>query len=171
MRRLAVWAVTAVFALAVYLLLTLWSGAWGLWSLSELIAGVVMAIIVGMVAGNILWERGGWRMLMPHRWVLFLLFSVGPLFWAMARANVDVAVRVITGNIRPGIVRFDPALKTELARTILANAITLTPGTLTVDVHELSGAFYVHWINVTDERPTPEQVCGALPAWARRIAE
>jgi len=170
MRRLAVWAATAVLALAVYLLLTMWSGTWGLWSLSQLIAGAVLSSIVGAVCGGILWERGGWRMLMPHRWLLLIVYVV-PLFVAMARANVDVAWRVITGNIRPGIVRFDPQLKTDLARTILANSITLTPGTLTVDVSEHSGAFYVHWINVTDDSPTPEQVCGGFPSWARRIAE
>ncbi len=170
MRRLVVWAATAAFALAVYLLLTLWSGSWGLWSLSELVVGAVLASIVGVACGGVLWERGGWRMLMPHRWLLLVLYII-PLFWAMARANVDVAWRVITGNIRPGIVRFDPGLKTELARTILANSITLTPGTLTVDVSDHSGAFYVHWINVTDDNPTPEDVCGAFPAWARRIAE
>lgn len=164
------WVVTAGFALVVYLLLTLWSGVWGLWSLSEFVAGAVMASIAGVACGGILWERGGWRMLMPHRWLLLVLYIV-PLFWAMARANLDVAWRVITGNIRPGIVRFDPGLKTELARTILANSITLTPGTLTVDVSDHSGAFYVHWINVSDDSPSPEDVCGVFPAWARRIAE
>lgn len=170
MRRLVVWVVTAALALAVYLVLTLWTGTWGLWSLSELLVGAMMACIAGAVCGGILWERGGWRMLMPHRWLLFILY-LGPLFWSMARANVDVAWRVITGNIRPGIVRFDPGLRTELARTILANSITLTPGTLTVDVSDHSGAFYVHWINVTSESPSPQEVCGVFPAWARRIAE
>ncbi len=171
MRKAAEWAVTAAFALVVYLLLVLWTGNLGLWSSSELIAGVVLSLLVGLVAAPILWERGGFRMLQPHRWVLFLFYLVGPFFLAMARANLDVAYRVITGKIRPGIVRFNPGLKTELAQTLLANSITLTPGTLTVDVDDESGDFYVHWINVVAEEPRPQDVCGPFPTWARRIAE
>ena len=171
MRKVAAWIVTAAFALVIYLLLVLWSGSIGLWSSSELIAGGVLSALVGLVAGRLLWERGGWRMLQPHRWLLFLFYLIGPFFLAMARANLDVAYRVITGRIRPGIVRFNPGLRTDLARTMLANSITLTPGTLTVDVDDESGDFYVHWINVKREEPRPEDVCGPFPTWARRIAE
>jgi len=165
------WTTTGALALALYLLLVMWSGDIVLWALDELIVGAVLAAIVGGVAGALLWERGGWRMLQPHRWFLLLAYAVGPLFFAMARANLDVAWRVITGRIRPGIVRFDPGLRTELGRTVLANSITLTPGTLTVEVNDNTGVFYVHWINVTNEKPSPEEVCGELPVWARRIAE
>lgn len=171
MRKAAEWAVTAAFALVVYLVLVLWTGNLGLWSSSEFIAGLVLSAIVGLIAAPILWERGGFRMLQPHRWLLFLFYLVGPFFLAMARANLDVAWRVITGRIRPGIVRFNPALQTDLGRTLLANSITLTPGTLTVDVDDDSGDFYVHWINVRNEEPRPDEVCGPFPTWARRIAE
>lgn len=171
MRKAAEWAVTAAFALVVYLVLVLWTGNLGLWSSSEFIAGLVLSAIVGLIAAPILWERGGFRMLQPHRWLLFLFYLVGPFFLAMARANLDVAWRVITGRIRPGIVRFNPALNTDLGRTLLANSITLTPGTLTVDVDDDSGDFYVHWINVRNEEPRPDEVCGPFPTWARRIAE
>jgi len=171
MLRAAEWAVTAAFALATYLVLVLWTGGIGLWSLSELIAGAVLSAIVGMVVAPILWERGSFRILQPHRWVLFFFYLVGPFFLAMARANLDVAFRVITGRIRPGIVRFNPGLKTDLGKTLLANSITLTPGTLTVDVDDATGDFYVHWINVKSLEPKPEEVCGPFPSWARRIAE
>ncbi|MGC9529351.1 MAG: Na+/H+ antiporter subunit E [Candidatus Bipolaricaulaceae bacterium] len=171
MRKLVRWATTAALALAAYLLLVLWSGGIGLWSLAELIGGAVISAFIGLVAAHLLWERGGWRMFQPHRWVLFLFYLVGPFFWAMARANLDVAWRVITGRIRPGIVRFNPQLRTDLGRTLLANSITLTPGTLTVDVDEATGDFFVHWINVKDEDPSPGEVCGPFPVWARRIAE
>ncbi|MCD5408052.1 Na+/H+ antiporter subunit E, partial [Candidatus Bipolaricaulota bacterium] len=116
MRKAAEWGVTAAFALVVYLLLVLWTGNLGLWSPAELIAGVVLSLLVGLVAAPILWERGGFRMLQPHRWVLFLFYLVGPFFLAMAKANFDVAYRIITGKIRPGIVRFNPGLNTDLGR-------------------------------------------------------
>ena len=89
----------------------------------------------------------------------------------MARANVDVAYRLITGRIRPGIVRIKTGLKTDLGLAMLANSITLTPGTLTVEVDDKTNDLYVHWINVTDKDPKPEEVCGSMLKWVRRIAE
>ena len=48
--------------------------------------------------------------------------------------------------IEPGIVKVKTTLKSELAKLFLANSITLTPGTLTVDVK--GDDFYIHWIKV-----------------------
>ena len=66
----------------------------------------------------------------------------------MAKANIDVAYRVITGKINPGIVKISPGLKTDLGITLLADSITLTPGTLSVDIDEKNNDLYIHWINV-----------------------
>ncbi len=93
----------------------------------------------------------------------------------MARANIDVAYRVITGRINPGIVKISPNLKTDLSLTLLANSITLTPGTLSVEVDEETNDLYVHWINVNRKtlEKTPrdyKDICGEFPDWARRIA-
>jgi len=52
--------------------------------------------------------------------------------------------------IKPGIVKIRTKLKTDSGITALANSITLTPGTLTVDVTD-DGYLYVHWINVKAE--------------------
>ncbi len=169
--------VTAVLAFALYLLLTFSSGTVGAWSLEELIAGAVLSIIAGLVAGRVAFmhrkseNANAYRMLNPLRLLTFLVYIVGPFFWAMAKANLDVAYRVITGRIRPGIVRLSPGLRTDFGITLLANSITLTPGTLTVDADEESGDLYVHWIYVTDPEPSAKTVCGSFPAWARRIAE
>ena len=52
--------------------------------------------------------------------------------------------------IRPGIVKIKTSLTSESAITALANSITLTPGTLTVDLTD-DGTLYVHWINVRSD--------------------
>ncbi len=169
--------VTAAVAYIFYLLMTLGSGTVGAWSPEELVAGAVLSVIAGAIAGRIALGRGAthgknpYRMLNPLRILTFLVYVIGPFFWAMAKANLDVAYRVITGRIRPGIVRISPGLKTELGVTLLANSITLTPGTLSVDVDDESGDLFVHWINVTDPEPTCRAVCGRFADWARRIAE
>ena len=169
--------VTAIVAFIFYLLLTFGSGTIGAWSLEEWISGAVLSLIVGAIAGRIAFDhkrqgkRSSFRMLNPLRLLLFLVYLIGPFFWAMAKANLDVAYRVITGRIRPGIVRISPGLSTDFGITLLANSITLTPGTLSVDVDEESGDLFVHWINVRDTDPSAKAVCGSFPDWARRIAE
>lgn len=54
----------------------------------------------------------------------------------IVKANVTVMRMVVSGNqdLQPVIVTFHTSLKTEVARVILANSITLTPGTITVSL-------------------------------------
>jgi multicomponent Na+:H+ antiporter subunit E len=168
---------TSVVAFVLYLLLTLPSGTLGVWSAEELITGAVLSIVTGWVARRVVFprERKGTltdlRMINPLRLLLFLVYIVGPFFYAMAKANLDVAYRVVTRKLRPGIVKLSPGLTTDLGTTLLANSITLTPGTLTVDVDEEAGDLYVHWIHVRDPEPDAKQVCGSFPAWVRRITQ
>ena len=166
--------ITAAVAYLIYLVLTIGSDAVFLWSTAELAIGAVLAVVVGVLLRNRFIGKD-LRMLNPVRWFTFLVYLF-PFFFAMAKANVDVAYRVITGRINPAIVKIDPNLKTDMSLTILANSITLTPGTLTVDVDEKTNELYVHWINVDPEvlKEMPRDyhpICHDFPDWARRIAD
>lgn len=169
--------ITTIICFITYLLLTTGSGTevLGLWSYYELLFGAILSIIVGIIARNIFVKKS-LRMLNPARWFMFLGYVIGPFFVGMAKANFDVAYRVITGKINPGIVKISPDLKTDLGITMLANSITLTPGTLTVDINEDKNDLYIHWINVKKEALTKKPVdckhiCGSFDKWIRRIAE
>jgi multicomponent Na+:H+ antiporter subunit E len=114
----------------------------------------------------------------PARWLLLPVYVVGPFLVEMTKANLDVAYRVITGRIRPGIIKVRSGMKTDLGMFLLANSITLTPGTITVDLDEETRDLYVHNINIRpgDEKkpeiPAEELFSLAnLPAWIRRIVE
>jgi len=168
--------VTTIFCFIIYLLLTTGSGTdvW-IWSYEELLFGVILSAISGFVARTIFMKKS-LRMLNPVRWIMFLVYVIGPLFVGMAKANFDVAYRVITGKINPGIVKISPDLKTDLGITMLANSITLTPGTLTVDIDEDKNDLYIHWINVKKEalekKPVDcKYICCKFDKWIRRIAE
>lgn len=169
--------VTTVMCLILYLLLTTGSGTeiLGLWSFIELAFGILLSVIVGFIARSV-FVKESYRMLNPVRWFLFLGYLIGPFFIALAKANLDVAYRVITGRINPGIVKISPQLKTDLGITMLANSITLTPGTLSVDIDQDTNDLYVHWINVDmkalEKKPVEcKYICGNFPKWVRRIAE
>jgi len=172
--------VTTVICFIFYLLFTTGSATdkssvFGLWSISEIGIGLVLSIIAGYVSRR-MFVKDSFRMLNPVRWIKFAAYVLGPFFVGMAKANLDVAYRVITGRIRPGIVKISPGLKTDLGISMLANSITLTPGTLSVDIDEEKNDIYVHWINVKEKalKHTPVEckfICGNFPKWIRGIAE
>ncbi len=165
--------ITAVVAYLLYLLLTIGSGTLLLWNAAELIIGAIFALMVAALVKD-RYLKKSLRMLNPVRWFIGLIYLF-PFFFAMAQANIDVAYRVITGRINPAIVRISPGLKNDMALTILANSITLTPGTLSIDVDEETNDLYVHWINVKPDvlKEMPRDyhaICNNFPDWARRIA-
>jgi len=160
---------TTIFCFIVWLTLTFNGHMWGT---DEIIAGIVLSVVGGIAARKVFVKD--FKMANPKRWLFFIAY-LGPFFYQMAKANFDVAYRVITGKINPGIVKMSPGLKSDTALTFLANSITLTPGTLSVDTDDEKN-LYVHWINVDEEAlkkmPRPcEPVCSTFPKWARRVAE
>jgi multicomponent Na+:H+ antiporter subunit E len=81
----------------------------------------------------------------------FLAVYLLVLLWEIVKANLDVAYRVIHPRmpIKPGIVVIRTGLTSDVAKMILANSITLTPGTFTLDV--TGDRLLIHWINVRAE--------------------
>jgi multicomponent Na+:H+ antiporter subunit E len=130
-----------LFCFAVWLLLT-WTLNW-----QHLVVGCVVAIVTGISFG-FLYKNDSLKILNIVRWFWALVYI--PVFvWEMAKANVDVASRVLLGRLRPikpGIVKVRTKLKSEMGKVFLANSITLTPGTLTVDLKD--ECLYIHWIYV-----------------------
>ena len=170
--------VTAGAAFLMYLILTAGSGTIGFWSLSELVMGALLALLTGLVARKFLCRSESYRLLSPVRLLLLLVYVPVPFFIELTKANLDVAYRVITLNIRPGIIRVHSGMKTDLGIFMLANSITLTPGTLTVGIDEKTNDLFIHNINVGVGEEKKKIIESTelfslvnLPAWIRRIAE
>lgn len=83
---------------------------------------------------------------------LWLLCYIAVFLWECVKANIDVALRVLHPDlpIRPGTLKVKIGLKSDIGLTFLANSITLTPGTTSVDVDKERGILYVHWLYVRD---------------------
>lgn len=119
--------------------------------LQHLLVGIVIAGFVAFMTGDMFVKRPGvFIHIKRYLWFSYYL----PLFiWECIKANIDVAYRVSHPDlpINPGIVKVKTTLKSETGLTFLANSITLTPGTLSVDVDQEEGFLYVHWIDVKDK--------------------
>lgn len=130
---------------AVWLLLT--------WSLDvqNIAAGIIIVFLCTVFIGHLFFDNTV-KMLNPRR-IFWFLYYIPVFFIHMVKANLDVAYRVIHMNvpIRPGIVKVKTVLKSDLGLTFLANSITLTPGTLTIDI--IGNELYIHWIYVRTDDP------------------
>ncbi len=128
-----------VMSAIVWLLLT------GSLAIQELVAGVLVTLAVTLIAYPRSGILGGvrWSVLLPWHILVYLWVFTLALF----KSNFDVARRVLTPSlpIRPGIVQVRTHLTSALGRMLLANSITLTPGTLTIDVED--DLLTIHWID------------------------
>ena len=142
------------------------------WDLQSVIVGAAAALLVAVVFGGLLTRQP--RMLLnPLRWLWMLCYL--PVFaYYCLKANFQVAYLVLHPRmpIRPGIVKVRTNLRSPAGIAALANSITLTPGTLTVDADE-EGSLYVHWIEVktTDEAEATAEIAGRFEVFLRRVFE
>ena len=117
----------------------------------HLVVGVFVALFVTWITGDLFVKRP--QLLQhPHRYWYFVAHYIPRFLWECLKANIDVAYRVLHPGIpiNPGIVKVKTNLKSDTGITFLANSITLTPGTMSVDVDADNGYLYIHWINVKD---------------------
>lgn len=111
--------------------------------------GLVPILLVIMLFGRSAHIFEGARL--TPKGIVYSFVYIVVFTWALIKSNIDVALRIINPRlpIRPGIVRVRTSLKSPMARMILANSITLTPGTFVVDIKD--DTLYIHWIDVKDE--------------------
>ena len=100
------------------------------------------------------------------RWLsLIALFVKELILSALKVAWLAVQPRI---NIRPAIIAYPLTVTTDLQITLLANMITLTPGTLSVDVSADRKSLYVHAIDMDSK----EDLIGSIAAsFERKILE
>jgi multicomponent Na+:H+ antiporter subunit E len=145
MRRL----IYFVLAFVVWVLAA-WPFVDGQLDLQVVVAGLIASFLVAMLFHDIL-PKEHHVFVSPIR-IFWLLVYVPVFLYYVVCANLDVVYRALhpAMPIKPGIVKIKTNLKTDSAITALANSITLTPGTLTVDLTD-DGYLYVHWINVKSD--------------------
>jgi multicomponent Na+:H+ antiporter subunit E len=113
-----------------------------------------MNLTIGFVMGFVILflVRG---LLRPTRYFLkvYQVFDLAAVFaWELLLANLRIAYEVITPThyMKPGVVAIPLDVKTDVEITLLANLITLTPGTLSLDVSQDRRVLYIHAMYVED---------------------
>ena len=137
------------------LMFSFWLLLSGKLDLFHLTLGVISSLLVTLMSSDLLFldrsKRGRfievWRFILYIPWVLKeILLSTLHVTWLALHPSMNT-------KIAPRIVNFKTKLKSDVARVVLANSITLTPGTITVRVEE--DIFTVHALS--------DKVASALP--------
>ena len=119
------------------------------WQVQEIIVGTIVSLLLTVLFPKSRELFGEFKF--SFKSITYFIRFIFVFTFELIRSNLDVAFRVINPKlpINPGIVKVKTKLKTRLGRVMLANSITLTPGTLTVEMR--NEYFYIHWIDVTKE--------------------
>jgi multicomponent Na+:H+ antiporter subunit E len=118
-------------------LFAFWQVLTGSFAISDIIVGLVVSVVLALWAAAFLWDTEEAPILTPGQAVRFVLY-VPYLVVEIVRASVYVAEKVLDPRlpIRPAIISHRSPLKRPVSRVVFANSVTLTPGTLTVDVED-----------------------------------
>jgi len=154
MKNISRWLYTAIIMFILWVIFT------GKLDSEELIAGVVISLVLALFTYRYFTEKGLLNLTPKKIFCGIIYFPY--LFWEMIKANLDVASRVIHPKlpIKPGIVKIKTNMKSDLGKLLVANSITLTPGTFTLDIKD--DTLYIHWINVqtTDTEEASKVISG-----------
>ena len=149
----------------------------GDFSVQVLVAGVIVSLLVAVFSARFFIHEKAFYLWNPMRLINLLLYCLIIFPIELFKANLDVAMRALNPNlpVNPGIVKIPVDVKSEYAQSMVANSITLTPGTITMDITEEEGQtnYYIHWIDVATEDPKEagDAIKGTLEKWTRRIWE
>ncbi len=136
---------------------------------ANVITGLLASLVTTLFFGK-MYVDNVHKFLQPARY-FWLLVYVFIFTWECIKANFDVAYRVLHPSlpVKPGIVKVPLTVKSDMARAMLANSITMTPGTISVDI--IDDELYVHWIYVSSQDPAAytERISGRFEKYIAKI--
>lgn len=145
------------------LLFTFWIILTATFVVYELVLGAICAALVAVMSFAILAHTID-RRITPIVMLRFPFFALA-LIWEIIKANLDVALIIISPKlpIDPRIIEYKTYLPDDLPRTVFADSITLTPGTVTLELEE--DRLYVHCLAPHHEEGLREGRLERMVAW------
>ena len=146
------------------LLACTWAAVTGRFNLSNVLVGMILGYVVLFVAQPVMGPSNYFSRI--HHALGFAFFYL----WELVLANLRVAYDVLTPNprIRPGVLAIPLEAKTDAEITMLANLITLTPGSVSLDVSSDRRFLYLHAMYIDDLEKDRESIKTSLE---RRVLE
>lgn len=120
-----------------------WCALAGIPDYVSLTLGIISSVFVSLISGKFLFgntDNVKKFVMKTPQMISYFFFYIKDI----TLANIDVAYRVLHPKmpIDPRIIEYETRLKSDFGITVVANSITITPGTVTVDI--VSGKLFVH---------------------------
>lgn len=157
------------FGFATALLFIVWLLLTASLAFDNLIVGLAVSALIAWLSAP-QWQLLDSLKLSPKLpW--FVLRYLLNFCWALILANVDMARRVLSPSlpINPAMVRVRTGLRSPFGQFLLANSITLTPGTLSIDI--IGDELIVHWIDVGPGQDVDAATAAIAARFERDIKE
>ena len=159
---------TFILCMGIWVLIT-WS-----FSVQELAAGALVSLAAALFVSGFFKHEDGYRFYGLFDILKLVVLYTVTFVVELVKANIDMAKRVYGGcKVNPGIVRVPTDMTSDQGLALVANSITLTPGTITMDVAEEEGKhyYYIHWVDVTAEsgEAAGEIIKGNLERSAKKV--
>jgi multicomponent Na+:H+ antiporter subunit E len=129
------------------ILALVWAGLLGGFGAANIVSGLLVGYVLLWVVTRGLPGHAGYFRKVPR-----LISFTGFYLWELLKSNAIIAYDVLTPthHMRPGVVAVPLEAMTDLEITVLANLITMTPGTLSLDVSPDRGTLFVHAMYIDD---------------------
>ncbi len=142
--------------------------AWAAVSASFTLANLVFGFVLAAVALYLIREQVGYIGYLTRSWRVVSLAVLFVYELILSAWRVAVLVLSPNMNVKPGILAYPMKVDRDGEITLLANLITLTPGTLSVDVSDDRRTLYVHAIDCSDVDQTRRDIA---EGFERKILE
>lgn len=162
----------AALSFVSYMLLTASAGDVHLWPVEEILSGAAVSLVTATFASRLIPKSVTSQLINPIKWVALVFYLIFPFFIVLIIANIEVAYRVLTGKINPAVVKLDTNLKSPVGTFFLANSITLSPGTFSLELNEKDNSIYIHclsWNKKSGKGFSPKEVAPIIYFWLSKI--
>lgn len=157
------------FLLTWIALFTIWISFAAGWNPFSVTAGLLGSFVLGLLTFRVFIaeHEAGTRSVVPRplalvRFLAVLLVEIYRSSWTMLRG-------IVTFQVSPRIVHIRTRLGSDLARMVLANSITLTPGTITLDLNDDHLLVFWFFSTTSHSRAAGEEIKGNLEALLEKV--
>ncbi|MCK5699092.1 MAG: Na+/H+ antiporter subunit E [Candidatus Aenigmarchaeota archaeon] len=144
------------FSVSFLLLLAAWLLMTGAPTRLELIVGITASILIAHLCGKFIFYESPYQLFNPRSIINLAIYSI-ILLGAEIKSHITTASAIITGSINPAIIKIPTTQTTDFTKTLVANSITITPGTLTVKIDKNHQDLYIHCLNYSPKKDISTQ--------------
>ncbi|MCS3924192.1 Na+/H+ antiporter subunit E [Methanosalsum natronophilum] len=147
----------------------LWCGVHGIIDIQNFLFGMLLGFFVIVLLKNLYSFEEDVSFIkvinkIPKKILFFIVLTI-----EVIKANIILAKIVLSPrlNITPGTIEYHLNVKTDTGITVIANTISLTPGTITLDVSTDKSMLYIHSIQADE----PSKICGNIQKLEKYVLE